>query len=107
MAKINKVILIDSDWVGFVCSHNAEEIVEYFKGFPFNAQFEADAGYELIDSNVYYEREETDEEYEQRIKHEALLCKISTERIALAQAANRKNVEDAIAQLQEQLRSMP
>lgn len=104
--KIKKIEYIDKDWVKFVCNHTRDEIVEYFKGFHPDATFAAEAGYKEIESDAYFKREETDEEYELRIAQEARQIKAAAELGAQVNAANRKNIEDAIAQLQEQLRSM-
>lgn len=107
MTKITKCEYMNKDWVYFVINHSVADIVTYFQSLPANAEFEADAGYEQIDSDVFFMREETDEEYDKRIKQEATWYKSIEDNVAESKKADRKNVEDAIAQLQEQLRNMP
>lgn len=102
MNKREVEVKVEEDWIAFVCNNKVSEIVKYFQQFPSNAEFRYDAGYSTATGELYYVREETDEELVSRMQRE---LKVARGKLA-RENRNKLEIERKVSQLEFEINSI-
>ena len=97
---------IEKDWLD-ICGMTKLQVLEYFQGLPDNVELDINwHGYSGANGTLAFMREETDEEYSERLHGE----RVAAEKVLLQKQKQRlskkEKMDKEIASLEEKLRKL-